>query len=107
MKLKIFALFAVFVVYSQNAYAEMIVLEGRYITQKDEIRGYFYREKGKRVVFDIRWGEFSTKFRCQDEYDKAQVKAASLNFVLQVTESRALDLGEFLHDEGFRNCKKF
>lgn len=107
MKLKPTLLAVLFSLTATSAMAEMIVIDGRYIAQKDQVRAYFYRERGKNVVFDVRWSDWSTQYRCQDTYDKPKVLAASLNFALKVEEQRSLDFGEFLKDQGFRGCKKF
>ncbi|WP_147108934.1 hypothetical protein [Tateyamaria sp. syn59] len=87
--------------------ADMIVINGRYIVPKDGVRGYFYRQSDDRTVFDIRWSEWSTQYRCDDDYDRSRVEAAALNFVLQIADARALDFGDFLESEGFANCAKF
>jgi hypothetical protein len=107
MKLKLPLLAAVFSLFATSAMAEMIVINGRYMVQKDQVRAYFYRERGKTVVFDVRWSDWSTQYRCQDKYDKPEVMAASLNFALKVGEQKSLDFLEFLKDQGFRGCKQF
>ena len=107
MKLKLAALAFVCSLFATGASAEMIVINGRYVVPKDTVRGYFYRQSNQQMVFDIRWSDWSTQYRCQDEYDKARVLAASLNFTIQIGKSSALDFGEFLKSEGFAGCEKF
>jgi hypothetical protein len=87
--------------------ADFVVINERYIVAKDSIRGYFYRESEKEIVFDIRWSDWSTQYMCQNAFDETQVKAASLNFAIQLQEASAIDFGEFLEAEGFTACKKF
>ena len=90
-----------------SAVADLIVINGRYIVPKDGVRGYFYRQGDDRTVFDVRWSEWSTQYRCDDVYDRSRIEAAALNFVLQITDARALDFADFLETEGFSNCAKF
>ncbi|MEM6589314.1 MAG: hypothetical protein AAF641_12770 [Pseudomonadota bacterium] len=84
----------------------MIVVNGRYIVAKDEIRGYFYRD-GRATVLDIRWSDWSTQYKCADDYDRARVQAAMLNLSLRLQDARSVDFGEFLQDEGFSDCGRF
>lgn len=107
MKRKLTLLAAVFSLFATSAMADMIVINGRHMAQKDQVRAYFYRERGKNVVFDVRWSDWSTQYRCEDTYDKPKVMAASLNFAMQIDEQRSLDFLEFLKDQGFRGCKQF
>lgn len=107
MTFKSAALAVMFSFFASSAFAELIVINGRYIVPKEAIRGYFYRESDQRTVFDIRWSDWSTQYRCEDLYDRTRVQAASLNFVLQIGEASALDFGEFLESEGFADCAKF
>ena len=97
----------VFSLFATSAFAELIVINGRYVVPKDSVRGYFYRERDQNTVFDIRWSDWSTQYRCQDPYDRARVMAASLNFVLQIKDAQSLDFQEFLDNEGFADCAKF
>lgn len=97
----------VFSVTATCAAADMVVINERYIVSKDDVRGYFYRDRDKRTVFDIRWRDWSTQYRCQDTYDAANVTAASLNLVLQLKDAISLDFAEFLNDQGFTDCQKF
>ncbi|WP_299674958.1 hypothetical protein [uncultured Roseobacter sp.] len=94
-------------IFASGAAAEMVVINGRYIVAKESIRAYFYRERDNRVVFDVRWSDWSTQYRCEDTYDRAEVTAASLNLVLELGQTSALDFEEFLEAEGFTNCAKF
>ena len=107
MKLKISALAVVLSLLASNAFAEMIVINGRYVVPKDSIRGYFYRQSDQKTVFDVRWSDWSTQYRCKDLYDRTRVLAASLNFVIQVGEASALDFNDFLDSQGFAECAKF
>lgn len=107
MKVNFSILSVVFSLFTTSAQADMIVINGRYIVPKDSIRGYFYRRGEQHTVFDIRWSDWSTQYRCQDQYDKARVEAAALNFVIQIGEARSLDFKDFLDAEGFRECTKF
>lgn len=107
MKFKFPAFAVVFCLFASSALAEMIVINGRYIVPKDSIRGYFYRQSDQQTVFDIRWSDWSTQYRCQDLYERTRVQAASLNFVLQISEASALDFEDFLDSEGFVECSKF
>lgn len=92
---------------ASGALADMIVINGRYVVHKEEVRGYFYRQSDQKTVFDIRWSDWSTQYRCDDTYDQTRVLAASLNFALQLDESDQLDFGDFLEREGFSGCAKF
>lgn len=105
--MKLTGLSLVLAVFASSAAADLIVINGRYMVSKDEVRGYFYRDRDKLTVFDIRWSEWSTQYRCKDEYDRESVTAASLNFVIQMKDALSLDFGEFLEGEGFTDCKKF
>ena len=107
MKFKFPVLAVVFSLFASGASAEMIVINGRYVVSKDSIRGYFCRQSNQQTVFDIRWSDWSTQYRCQDRYDKTRVKAASLNFVIQLSEASALDFKDFLDNEGFAECSQF
>ena len=109
MKFKFPALTVVFSLLASSALAEMIVINGRYVVPKDSVRGYFYRkgQSEKLTVFDVRWSDWSTQYRCQDRYDETRVEAASLNFVLQLSEARSLDFKDFLDSQGFAECSKF
>lgn len=107
MKRKPTLLAALFSLLATSAMADMIVINGRYIAQKDQVRAYFYRERGRNVVFEARWSDWSAKHRCEDTYDKPKVMAASLNFAMQINEQRSLDFLEFLKEQGFRGCKQF
>lgn len=105
MKLK--ALSLVFAVCASSAAADLIVINDRYVVPKEDVRGYFYRDRDSLTVFDIRWSDWSTQYRCADEYDRASVTAASLNLVVQMKDALSLDFGEFLESEGFTDCRKF
>ncbi len=107
MKLRLSALVVVFSLLGSSAWAEMIVINGRYIVPKESVRGYFYRESDQHTVFDIRWSDWSTQYRCQDAYDQTRVMAASLNFIIQLDDASSLDFQDFLDGEGFTNCSKF
>lgn len=89
------------------AAAEMIVINGRYTVAKDSVRGYFYRQSNKQTVFDVRWSDWSTQYKCQDTYEDTKVMAASLNLVIKIGENRALDFKDFLDSQGFEDCSKF
>ncbi len=89
------------------AVADMVVINGRYVVAKEDVRGYFYRERDQTTVFDVRWSDWSTRYRCSDAYDRFGVEAAALNLVLKLQDARALDFGEFLTSEGFAECEKF
>lgn len=107
MKLRYAALAVVFSLFAANASAEMIVINERYVVPKDSIRGYFYRQNDQRTVFDVRWSDWSTQYRCEDTFDMTRVTAASLNLVIKIGEARALDFNDFLESEGFSGCSKF
>ena len=107
MRLKFAGLAIVLSVFATSAAADLMVINGRYMVAKEDIRGYFYRDRGKQTVFDIRWSDWSTQYRCADEYDQDRVLAASLNFVIQIKEARSMDFGAFLDSEGFLDCQKF
>ncbi|GFE50100.1 hypothetical protein So717_18530 [Roseobacter cerasinus] len=92
---------------ASGAVADMIVINGRYVVHKEDVRGYFYRQNDQRMVFDIRWNDWSTQYRCNDTYDQTRVLAASLNFAIQLEEADQLDFGDFLEGEGFSGCAKF
>ena len=94
--MKLAALALGFALLASSATAELIVINDRYIVAKNEVRGYFYRDRDKLTVFDIRWSEWSTQYRCQDKYDRTRVTAASLNFVVKMKDALSLDFGEFL-----------
>ena len=106
MTLKCLALTLALAVMGGAAAADMIVINGRYVVAKQDIRSYFYRD-GRATVFDVRWSDWSTRYKCQDEYDKAKVLAASLNLTLQLKDATDLDFGDFLSGEGFSDCQKF
>lgn len=89
------------------AQADMVVINGRYVIAKQDVRGYFYRQRDDRMVFDVRWSDWSTQYRCSDTYDRSRVEAAALNLILKLEDARALDFGEFLTSEGFADCEKF
>lgn len=97
----------VFAICASSAAADLIVINDRYIVAKDDVRGYFYRDRDRLTVFDIRWSDWSTQYRCQDEYDRDRATAASLNFVVQIKDALSLDFAKFLEGEGFADCKKF
>ncbi len=101
------ALTLFFTIFASSAFADLIVINDRYMVAKDDVRGYFYRDRDKLTVFDIRWSDWSTQYRCQDQYDRTRVTAASLNFVLQMKEAQSMDFATFLEGEGFTDCKKF
>lgn len=105
--MKLTGLTLVFAIFASSAVAELIVINDRYIVAKDDLRGYFYRDRNKVTVFDIRWSDWSTQYRCQDEYDPDSVTAASMNLVLRIKDALSLDFGEFLESEGFTDCQKF
>lgn len=107
MKRKILGLTILFAIFASEAIADLVVINGRYIVAKEDARGYFYRDRDKLTVFDIRWSDWSTQYRCDDQYDRERVTAASLNFVIQIKDAMSLDFGEFLEGEGFTNCQKF
>ncbi|MFT5797310.1 MAG: hypothetical protein ACI84R_001368 [Candidatus Azotimanducaceae bacterium] len=107
MKFKFLTLTAVFSLFSSMAAAEMIVINGRYTVAKDSVRGYFYRQSNKQTVFDVRWSDWSTQYKCQDTYEDTKVMAASLNLVIKIGENRALDFKDFLDSQGFEDCSKF
>ena len=91
------------------AHADLIVVNGRYIVEKDSVRAYFYRQRGQefQTVFDVRWSDWSTQYRCRNTYDQTLVLAASLNLVSEIKQSDVIDFGEFLTGQGFRDCEKF
>lgn len=93
--------------FGTTAMADMVVVNGRYVVPKDTIRGYFYRQSDQRTVFDVRWSDWSTQYRCSTAYDRTVVQAALLNFVLQLKDATSLDFGDFLESEGFEDCRKF
>ncbi len=97
----------IFAVFATSAAADFVVINDRYMVAKQDVRGYFYRDRNKLTVFDIRWSDWSTQYRCQDEYDRERVTAASLNFALKMKDALSLDFGEFLDEEGFTDCRKF
>ncbi|MCV3271003.1 hypothetical protein [Roseobacter sinensis] len=97
----------IFCLLASSAWADLIVINGRYVVPKESVRGYFYRQSNQQMVFDIRWSDWSTQYRCDDEYDQTRILAASLNFVMEVDEADALDFGEFLEGQGFNGCAKF
>ncbi len=101
------ALTLFFTIFASSAFADLIVINDRYMVAKDDVRGYFYRDRDRLTVFDIRWSDWSTQYRCQDQYDRTRVTAASLNFVLQMKEAQSMDFATFLEGEGFTDCKKF
>ena len=107
MKLKFSAVAVAFSLFASGAQADMIVVNSRYVVAKDTIRGYFYRQNNKQTVFDVRWSDWSTQYRCDDDYDLTRVEAASLNLGLQIAEARSLNFKDFLESEGFVGCKKF
>ncbi len=90
-----------------TAYAETVVINDRYIVCKDQVRGYFYRDSSRRTVFDVRWSDWSVRYLCEEEYDQTRVKAASLNFALQLDGASSLDFAEFLSGEGLGQCEAF
>ena len=87
-----------------NAFADMVVINDRYVVAKDTVRGYFYRDRDRKTVFDIRWSDWSTQYRCDDTYDRTRVQAAMLNFALQMDKTNAMDFQMFLEDQGFSGC---
>ena len=105
--MKLAGLSLIFSIFASSVAADMIVINGRYMVAKNDVRGYFYRDSDGLTVFDIRWSDWSTQYRCQDEYDRDSVTAASLNFVVQMKDAQFLDFGEFLEGEGFTDCRKF
>ncbi len=107
MASKLAGLAIAFSLCASGASANLIVINDRYVVAKDSIRGYFYRDRNRLTVFDIRWSDWSTQYRCQDTYDRARVTAASLNFALKVKDALSLDFGDFLTEEGFSDCQKF
>ncbi|WP_299610805.1 hypothetical protein [uncultured Tateyamaria sp.] len=107
MSFKTSSLALVLSLFATSAVADLIVINGRYIVAKDSVRGYFYRQSDQRTVFDVRWNDWSTQYRCEDEYDRSRVEAASLNLVLQIGDARAMDFADFLESEGFVDCEKF
>lgn len=107
MKSKFPALAVTLSLLATGVSAEMIVINGRYVVAKESIRGYFYRQNNQQTVFDVRWSDWSTQYRCEDLYDRTVVQAAALNFVLQIGEANSLDFGDFLEDQGFSGCAKF
>ncbi|MFT5785355.1 MAG: hypothetical protein ACI9KK_000701 [Ascidiaceihabitans sp.] len=107
MKFKFFTLTIIFSLFASIATAEMIVINGRYSVAKDSVRGYFYRQSNKQTVFDVRWSDWSTQYKCQDIYDDTKVMAASLNLAIQIGEARSLDFKEYLASQGFEGCSKF
>ncbi len=107
MKFRFPALAVVFSLFASSALAEMVVINGRYIVSKDSVRGYFYKKNDQQTAFDVRWDDWSTQYECNNEYDEAKVMAASLNFVIQLSESKSMDFSDFLDSEGFENCEKF
>ncbi len=90
-----------------SAFADMVVINDRYVVAKDTVRGYFYRDRDRKTVFDIRWSDWSTQYRCNDTYDRTQVQAAMLNFALQMDKASAMDFQIFLDEQGFTDCAKF
>ena len=105
--MKLTLLSIAFALCASSAAADLSVINERYIVARDDVRGYFYRENGKLTVFNIRWSDWSTKYRCQDEYDRTRVTAALLNLAIQMKDAVSLDFGEYLESEGFIDCKKF
>lgn len=105
--MKLTLLSIAFAICATSAAADLIVINQRYMVARDDVRGYFYRENGKLTVFNIRWSDWSTKYRCQDEYDRTKVTAALLNLAIQMKDAVSLDFGEFLEGEGFIDCRKF
>lgn len=105
--MKLTGLSLILLLSASSVAADLIVINDRYVVAKDDIRGYFYRDGSKLTVFDIRWSDWSTQYRCQDEYDSASVTAASLNFVVQMKDALSLNFAEFLKGEGFTDCQKF
>lgn len=96
-----------FALCASGAAADLIVINERYVVAKEDVRGYFYRDRDSLTVFDIRWSDWSTQYRCADEYDRARVTAASLNLVVQMKDTLSLDFSVFLESEGFSDCQKF
>lgn len=107
MKAKHLALVAALLLPASTAAADHIVVNGRYIVAKADIRGYFYRERDQSTVFDVRWSDWSTRYRCDDAYDTAQVEAATGNLVLGLAGATSIDFGRFLEREGFIGCERF
>lgn len=107
MKRKCSVLAVMFCLLGSALQAEMIVINGRYVVAKEDVRGYFYRQSNQKTVFDVRWSDWSTQYRCEDRYDRSRVEAAALNLVLEIAEVRALDFQDFLESEGFAGCEKF
>ncbi|MEO0372116.1 MAG: hypothetical protein AAF231_11715, partial [Pseudomonadota bacterium] len=62
---------------------------------------------GRATVFDIRWSDWSTQYKCADEYDRTRIEAAMLNLSLRLEDARSVDFGDFLADEGFTDCRRF
>lgn len=107
MTFKLATVAVAFSLLATSAQAELIVINGRYVVAKDSVRGYFYRRNSQQTVFDVRWSDWSTQYKCDDDYDLTRVEAASLNLVLQIDEARSLDFKDFLESEGFAGCEKF
>lgn len=105
--MKLTAISLAFALIASGAAADLIVINDRYVVAKDDVRGYFYRDNNKLTVFDIRWSDWSTQYRCQNEFNRVGVTAASLNLVVQIKDALSLDFGEFLEGEGFTDCQKF
>ncbi|MEM9577584.1 MAG: hypothetical protein AAF999_11295 [Pseudomonadota bacterium] len=107
MKVRVFGLALICALFASVAKAELMVINGRYVVAKEDIRGFFYRDRDGRTVFDVRWSDWSTRYQCQDAYDRTRVTAASLNLVIQVSDALSLDFGDYLAGEGFTECQKF
>ncbi|SHH92539.1 hypothetical protein [Marivita hallyeonensis] len=107
MKRRTLALALLTSITATGAVAEMIVVNGRYVVPKDTVRGYFYRQSDQRMVFDVRWSDWSTQYRCDDEYDQDRILAASLNLNLKINSATDVDFEDFLKAEGFTGCAKF
>ncbi|MGZ2259883.1 hypothetical protein [Roseobacter sp. A03A-229] len=107
MKIRLLAMAVGASLLASSVQAEMIVINGRYIVAKEAVRGYFYRENTQKTVFDVRWSDWSTQYRCEDTYDRSRIEAASLNLVLKIGEASFLDFEGFLESEGFVGCTKF
>ena len=107
MSFKLPSLAVIFTLVASTAFADMIVVNERFIVAKDSIRGLFYRDSNRLTVLDIRWSDWSTKYRCQTDYERARATAAMLNMRLDLEDADAIDFGDFLESEGFKDCKRF
>ena len=102
----------VFIGSASRARADIVIVDGRYFTDRSTITGSFYStgsEKGDQVVLKFGFGGLmgrEAKLLCSDKWDWENIKKAMLKLKKYVDSRDVIDPDEMLKELGFTVLKR-